>query len=506
VAGAIFSFPIGYALRLKISEQALADYAQRVLRVGEQSAKESDDAVQAIEEARQPFCSDGELATMRQFLFNAAYIKDLGRVRDGLLVCSAELGRLPNPLHMPVSSFSMNGIEIVPDAKLALSPRAKGVLIVVQDVSIVLNPASYEALEAPPMRYTTFLFDREHRALVRAFGEKDVVPNERVLTGKVFEQDGKYYLPLCADRSPLCVVAMESRRDMIGHGPLYFVVFPLIGATLGAFAGLLCVLLYFRQRSFEYRLRSAVRKRLLHVRYQPIVDLDSGEIVGAEALARWINESAEFVPPDTFIPVAEEKGFIGEITRFVLDTVVDELGPLLRAGKFRVTVNIAAADLADPEFFRHVDECLRRSGVDARALAFELTERCTAEQGSAAPALSRLREAGHPIYIDDFGTGYSSLAYLHDLNVDAIKIDRAFTKTVGTEAVTASVVPQILDIASRLELAVVVEGIETREQAEYFRRARVGTMGQGWLFGKPVPAEQFVEFVRARQPVEAGSA
>jgi sensor c-di-GMP phosphodiesterase-like protein len=98
---------------------------------------------------------------------------------------------------------------------------------------------------------------------------------------------------------------------------------------------------------------------------------------------------------------------------------------------------------------------------------------------------------GHPVYIDDFGTGYSSLAYLHDLKISAIKIDRAFTSTVGTEALTASVVPQILQIASGLNLLVVVEGIETERQARYFRTARTGIRGQGWLFGKPVPAAHF---------------
>lgn len=102
------------------------------------------------------------------------------------------------------------------------------------------------------------------------------------------------------------------------------------------------------------------------------------------------------------------------------------------------------------------------------------------------------------VYIDDFGTGYSSLSYLHRLAVDAIKIDRSFTQTVGTEAVTASVVPQILAMAAQLELMVVVEGVETAEQMEYFRAAGPGLLGQGWFFGKPVPAAQLRERLSER--------
>jgi len=129
--------------------------------------------------------------------------------------------------------------------------------------------------------------------------------------------------------------------------------------------------------------------------------------------------------------------------------------------------------------------------VNPSNVGLELTERSTADHKTAVHALAQFKNTGHVMYIDDFGTGYSSLAYLHELHVDAIKMDRAFTRTVGTGAVTASVVPQILEMAAQLDLLVVVEGIETREQAEYFRAAGRGILGQGWLFGMPVPASQF---------------
>jgi sensor c-di-GMP phosphodiesterase-like protein len=162
-----------------------------------------------------------------------------------------------------------------------------------------------------------------------------------------------------------------------------------------------------------------------------------------------------------------------------------------------VTINISAADLRDPRFFSHLEQCLRRAGIPAPALGFELTEHSTALQDEARAAIARLRAAGHVVYLDDFGTGYSSLAYLHDLHADAIKIDRTFTQTIGTGAVTASVVPQILDMACRLDLRVIVEGIETAEQAAYFREACAGVLGQGFLLGMPLPAHDFLAHYRA---------
>jgi sensor c-di-GMP phosphodiesterase-like protein len=103
---------------------------------------------------------------------------------------------------------------------------------------------------------------------------------------------------------------------------------------------------------------------------------------------------------------------------------------------------------------------------------------------------------GHSVYIDDFGTGYSSLAYLHDLSVDGIKIDRAFTKAIGTEAVTVSIIPQILAMAGALKLQVTVEGIETEEQADYFAGSERRLLAQGWYFGRPLPAAEFQLLLR----------
>jgi sensor c-di-GMP phosphodiesterase-like protein len=137
------------------------------------------------------------------------------------------------------------------------------------------------------------------------------------------------------------------------------------------------------------------------------------------------------------------------------------------------------------------------AGIRPSAIGLELTERSTADPVMATEALARLKQAGFLVYIDDFGTGYSSLAYLHRLAVNFIKIDRVFTQTIGTGSVTASVVPQILDLARTLNLQVVVEGIETEEQAAYFCNEFPGARAQGWLFGRAVAAENLRRMIQA---------
>ena len=227
--------------------------------------------------------------------------------------------------------------------------------------------------------------------------------------------------------------------------------------------------LYRRNRRMDHQLRRAIQGDRLRVVYQPIVNLASGEIVGAEALARWTDEEGFVVGPDVFVKIAEERGFVGEITRLVVRHVLRDFAVTLRAHPdFRISINMAAADLGDPRFLPMLEQSLDRAGVSAASLVIEITERSTALHEVALEAIRHLRRQGHGVHIDDFGTGYSSLSYLHDLSVDAIKIDRSFTRSIGTEAATVSILPQILAMAEKLHLQVIVEGIETSQQAALF--------------------------------------
>jgi sensor c-di-GMP phosphodiesterase-like protein len=214
--------------------------------------------------------------------------------------------------------------------------------------------------------------------------------------------------------------------------------------------------------------------------------------VGAEALARWTDEEGFAVAPDVFIKIAEERGFVGSITRLVVRHTLRDFATTLRARPdFRVSINVAATDLADPRFLPMLERAMKRARVAARSVIVEITESSTARHEVAIAAILRLRQRGHSVHIDDFGTGYSSLSYLHELSVDAIKIDRSFTQSIGTEAVTATILPQILAMAGALHMQVIVEGIETRQQADYFAALTQPILGQGWLFGRAVAVVAF---------------
>jgi sensor c-di-GMP phosphodiesterase-like protein len=241
------------------------------------------------------------------------------------------------------------------------------------------------------------------------------------------------------------------------------------------------------------------------VSYQPVVSLHTGRIVGSEALARWTDAVHGEVSPEIFIRVAEERGFVGEITRQVIQTALADVKSILSmCPDFRLSVNIAPQDLGDQKFLPMLEKSLRKTGVSARCVVIEITERAAADSQTARDSIARLRSMGHSVHIDDFGTGYSSLAYLHDLSVDGLKIDKAFTQAVGTESVPVLILPQIFSLATSLGLQVTVEGIETEEQLRYFSTNTLPMLGQGWFLGRPMPLEMFLRvFAEQERAAEA---
>jgi sensor c-di-GMP phosphodiesterase-like protein len=265
--------------------------------------------------------------------------------------------------------------------------------------------------------------------------------------------------------------------------------------------------LYHHDREMSQQLRRAIRRGDLELVYQPIVDLASGRIVEAEALSRWTDEDGYSVSPEIFVRLAEERGFVGELTEWVMRKSLNDFGQYLRRHpEFRINVNVSASDLADERFLPMRDRCMKEASVAAHSLAIEVTEGSTARSEVAIEAIRKLQQGGHSVQIDDFGTGYSSLAYLKDLAVDTLKIDKAFAQSIGTEGFTEAILLQILAMAEALNLQVIVEGIETVEQAAYFAGKEMPLLGQGWLFGHPTSAAELqLSMEEQEKRVEAAS-
>ena len=496
-AGALGGYLLGHAYALRQSESRLDQYATRILLETIASTSESRAMLETMNGSPYALCSDAEIEYFRQLIFQSQFLKAAGRMRNGRIECSTTSGRnlLAAPQYSPVMA-RQDGTNIYRNLP-PFRVDDQNVVAVQQGRSfIVYNPYNFASLAAPSMHFTSTAIDLPRQQVGQMIGDSPNVA-EAILT-----RDGKVrigntlFVTRCSKQSDSCLTAYISMTDALAMNRGYSILFIALGATFGALSGLLFPMLYSRNKSVEQQLIRAIRADALTVVYQPIVELATGHIVEAEALVRWTDEYKNTVSPDVFVKIAEEKGFVGEITKLVLRHALRDFGATLRARPtFRINVNIAAADLADSNFIPMLDKQLEDAEVSPRNLGVEITESYTARQQIARNTILRLRQRGHYVAIDDFGTGYSSLAYLHDLSVDAIKIDKAFTKAIGTDAVTVSILPQILTMAETLGLRVVVEGIETKIQADYFAASEQDIHAQGWLFGRPVPARIFLQML-----------
>ena len=323
--------------------------------------------------------------------------------------------------------------------------------------------------------------------------DQTLISTDTQLIYRMPTQSPEYQLVLITPRSGL-------QQTITGAWWLLVPASVLVALCIGAL-----VLQLARQRhSLGGELHGALRRGELQVLYQPIFDLDSRLCVGAEALVRWRRPDGTLTSPDLFIPLAENTGQIRQITDFVLQQLLEQLGPLLRANpQLYISINLAACDVMAPRIGRVTARLLALHKVAARQIAFEVTERGMIDVTVARNHLQVLRDRGHQVLIDDFGTGYCSLAYLQTLPVDCLKIDKAFIDALGHNAASSGVAPHIIRMAHALQLRVIAEGIEFEAQALLLRSEGV-RYGQGWLFARPLTANKFRELVTGGRRRQSG--
>jgi diguanylate cyclase (GGDEF)-like protein/PAS domain S-box-containing protein len=255
-----------------------------------------------------------------------------------------------------------------------------------------------------------------------------------------------------------------------------------------------------RAIQIEQELQQALEYDQLRLFFQPNVDLQTGRIVGAEALVRWAHPVRGLIAPDRFLAVAEETGLIVPLGEWVMSAACRQLAAWQErpeTADLRLSVNLSARELTHPDLVATVLGCVRQSGIEPQPLTIEVTESTAMADGdSGFRALRDLSAEGIKVAIDDFGTGYSSIEQLRRMPVDIVKVDRSFVSGMASDSTDRELVAAVVGMAQALKLCVVAEGIETPEQAEALREMGCD-LGQGFLFSRPLPGEKFAELAQS---------
>ncbi|GAA0361974.1 hypothetical protein GCM10008932_13240 [Alkalibacterium iburiense] len=253
-----------------------------------------------------------------------------------------------------------------------------------------------------------------------------------------------------------------------------------------------------RKRRIEFGLKEALADNELFLVYQPKVEIQTGNIYGVEALLRWKHPILGLVPPNEFIPIAEESGMINEIGYWVLHEAVRQTKEWHSSNlDLHISINVSPIQFEDPYLFKRVQNVVELYDLDPNYLIIEITETVMKNEEHANRIIRELHDYGVRVAIDDFGTGYSSLSVLNNMFVDMVKIDKSFIEHIVSKANTASLVKTMIQMGKSLNFSIVAEGIESKEQSIFLKDNHC-QFGQGYYYSRPVTPEKIVDLINKK--------
>lgn len=441
-------------------------------------------------------CSPRHIGHLRTLTLHARAVGEIGHFANGLLACTS-WGVTETLILQRPPDFYMNGdiavtVNMMPQVSnsrpvIALQYRGNNVLINPVQLVDVLGEPNVQIVLATAQGQVLSQLNNPDPVLVahllrQTIAGASMISDDNNILGVAHGND---LVGIAIE--PNHVLAARLAQERQGLLP--------VGAVIAVITIIIVVWLLRRRASPVGELAIAVRKREFEVHYQPIIALQNGHCVGAEALVRWRRPDGSLVRPDLFIPLAEETGLITPITEQVLDNIMNDLQALLiKHPALHVAINVAAADITSGRILDMVKQSVTASGIRPDQIWLEATERGLLE-ASAQQTITQARQAGYRVAIDDFGTGYAGLSYLQAFKFDALKIDKCFIDSIGTDSATSSVTPHIISMAQALQLRLVAEGVETQTQADYLTQSGVDC-AQGWLYSRPLTAAAFIDYCR----------
>lgn len=444
-------------------------------------------------------CNDAALAAMRRAVFVSIPLKELSLIdAQGRTLCTHTGGAPEERMlshEFPLSSrrlalalvrFRDRGGRAV---QLRLD-RVGGVSLAALIPSETLLP------EATPDQTSG-----NRRIRVSLDGGDVIASRPQGEEGASFDEKGELTVQRHSERFPI-TVDVERGRETIAEEYRDILLIGRLGAILLTMFGLGFAWLWIdRGRNDPVEeLKKAIANGEIIPFYQPLVDLHTGKMHGAEVLARWRRPDGTIIPPNRFIPLAEDSGLIYEMTRALMKQARDEVGEAygVRPG-VKLGFNLFAGHFIDGRIVDDVRAIFGGSPIAFQQIVIEVTERSPlADLKGARHIISQLQKLGAQVGIDDVGTGHGGLSYLLKLGVDLIKIDKMFVDALSTERYSQTIIETLVELARNMQMEVVAEGVETFEQVEYLRAKGI-TVAQGYIFAPPLPGSSYLALLQAME-------
>ncbi len=490
IAPLVLAIYIARQQGINLEFERVMSYVDDLLYRSDRTVAQMEDALAQLN-VRSTSCSDVLIQQMQQIDLQLDFVEVIGHVTGTRMDCSS-LGWHSEPIELGgIDLTAQDGMMIRLTMNLPI--ESSPTLIGLQDRDFIAisyqNQAIYPIIERTGVQVATFtpingVIRGTTGGIDHAWIENLGDDMERVFV------DGDRIVGVAISKQVALTGAVAAiSTDVLDQRILTFIALLLpIGIITGAGLTALVIHLARQRMSVPNEIKRGLKNNEFFLAYQPIVSLETEQNIGAEALIRWRKPDGSIAYPDAFIGIAESSGLIGAVTERVIALAEKDL-PVLAGSQldFCLSINLSASDLLSENILQLLKTA---SKSQTGKLSVELTERTLLDPTAGRASIQILRNAGISISLDDFGTGYSSLSYLETMKFDCLKIDRLFVEAIDTGAATNGVVLHIIEMAKTLNLSMVAEGVETREQADYLRERGV-ERAQGWLFGRPVELKEF---------------
>jgi sensor c-di-GMP phosphodiesterase-like protein len=440
-----------------------------------------------------PEGDDCDRALLRKLLGSTHYVRDLGRIRNTRIYCNTMDGAGAHiELGPPTVMRGSDGL------RMWIGPR--GIYAALGHSFLRMDPMSLVDMPLPPDTSVAVIDSESGHLLTHSAPlPKPLLQAAAKLRQGELRQDG--YFAVVSSSSDGRTVDVAA-RPLSALQAAFLASLPKrlsFGVALGALGFAVVMAFFLRRHSLLSELRRALRMRSLHVALQPIVSAfgESPRIVAFECLARWTREDGQSMSPSVFVPMIESAGWSAELARNVLTSMLSSFGDtLISHPDVHVTLNFTAADVANTQLLDDLESMLATARVPASQVVIELTESGSTDVPGLADGLMRLRRAGHWIGVDDFGTGTSNASRLAAFRPELVKVDRSFLLHAHTLTHAAELLPQLVAMARGCGAKVVVEGVETAEQAALLMGFGADVFGQGYYWHRPMSPEAAARLLR----------
>lgn len=488
---------------LRQFEREVDDFSNVTVEHAGRIIQQATSALDILEEGFPPYCDNFHLGLLRKVAYDNNYIQDVVYIDGNRPRCSSMMNDI-NTMFLPEPDFRYKDIyNIWYKIESPLNKNKPMIYVGATRHLVVLNPRSF--LDVPSysynIRYALLEKNKLDGRVILSDSMSSSIYSRLTAGGNNpdrFYIDDKYYVLKPLPDSDLALMVRADKPVKLSFYLTVFFsalpIFMLISLLLSEVISRKSLAI----QSPRYVLNQALRQKEFELHYQPIIKLDTAQVVGCEALIRWRHSDGRLITPDSFIPMIRQVGLMKELTFFVINEALQTANVLRnRYPEMFVSINLEAAEFEDIAVFNYLVEQVAIYELDGANVNVELTESSMIEPQKAAPMVELYQQKGIDVAIDDFGTGYSGLSYLERVKANKLKIDKSFVGNISDHSPTDIVLSHIVSMAHCLNLHIVAEGIETPAQEAYLKSLGVA-YAQGWLYSKALTQEDLLAFLAAR--------